>query len=556
MSRPAPAVVQGSGPLAGLELHVAPGGGARLVDDYQIGHPALAPFYAGHAYDEAAYRRKAAAVDARLDAAARERVAAAFEPTSARAAERLHRVLRGDGYMVTTGQQAGLFGGPLYTLYKALSAVRLAAELERRLAQPVVPVFWVAADDHDFAEVGHVTAIDEQNVLHTIALPHDAEAPPLPMAQQLLPPEVVAALDAFAATLPPGPFAAEAMARLRAHYRPGRSVAEAFQALMTDLLAPFDAVVVSSAHPALKRAAAPLLARELDAQSAHAALLARTTTALEGAGYAAQVPIAPDVSNVFHHGAGGRDRLVRADGSWVQRRSRERIADDALRALLRAHPEQFSPNVLLRPVVESALLPTLAYVAGPAELAYFAQIGCLFHAHGVEPPVVFPRHGLTLVDGKTRRMLDRHGLDVGAFDRSTADLLTHVVRATAPESVLTSLAALRRTIEERYAELAGLAAAIDPSLTRPLDGARRRALDGADAAERRILDRLRARDDVTQQQIRRAAAWLRPDGAAQQRRLNVFSYIGRYGPGVPTAVASALTVALDTPAPDWSGVRC
>ena len=204
MSRPVPGVVRGGGPLAGLELHVAPLAGSRIVDDYQVGHPALAPFFAGHPYDIGAYRRKADEVEQRLDAASRARVADALKPTTPRAADRLHQVLDGNGFFVTTGQQAGLFGGPLYTVYKALSAVRLAAALESALGRIVVPVFWIAADDHDFDEVSHVVAIDTQDGLHRIHVSRPADAVALPMAEQPLGDDVVAALDAFAATLPPG----------------------------------------------------------------------------------------------------------------------------------------------------------------------------------------------------------------------------------------------------------------------------------------------------------------------------------------------------------------
>lgn len=556
MSRPAPGVVRGDGPLDGLELHVAPLGGTRLVDDYQIGHPALAPFFAGHPYDIEAYRRKAAEVEQRLDAAARARLADALLPTTARAAERLRQVLDGNGFFVTTGQQAGLFGGPLYTVYKVLSAVRLAATLEHELGRTVVPVFWVGADDHDFEEIDHVIALDAADGLQRIGVSRPPDAAAVPMAEQPLGADVSAALDAFAATLPDGPFATDVMARLRAHYRPGRAVADAFQAGMAELLAPFDVVIVSSAHPALKRAAAPILAGELDAQERHAALLAHTSEALERAGYGVQVPIAADASNVFHADESGRDRLVREDGAWHHRRSRRRIGYDALRTLLSDHPDAFSPNVLLRPVVESAVLPTLAYVAGPGELAYFAQIGCLFRAHGIEPPVVFPRHSVTLVTPTVRRLLDRHGLEAAAFTRPAGALINDAVRDAMPPALADALTSLRAALEQGFDALADAAVPIDPALTGPVDGARRTALASVDAIERKVLGRLRERDDIAARQIRRMAAHLRPLGAPQERQLNVFSFLARFGPTLPRAVADALPVALATPAPDWSGVRC
>lgn len=554
MSRPAPEVVRGSGPLDGLELHVSPLAGSRLVDDYQIGHPALAPFFAGHPYDIEAYRRKAAEVEQRLDATARARLTDALRPTTPRAADRLRQVLDGNGFFVTTGQQAGLFGGPLYTVYKVLSAVRLADALERALGRVVVPVFWVGADDHDFEEVAHIVALDGADALHRIEVSRPVDAAEVPMAQQPLGSDVVTALDAFTATLPDGPYADDVRARLRAHYRPGRMVADAFEASMAELLAPFDVVIVSSAHPALKRAAAPLLRTEFDAQQAHAELLAHTGAALERAGYSVQVPIADDASNVFHVDEGGRDRLVREDGTWHHRRSRRRIGNEALHTLLEEEPEAFSPNVLLRPVVESALLPTLAYVAGPGELAYFAQIGCLFRAHGIQPPLVFPRHSVTLVGPTVRRLLDRQGLAVASFRRDVSTLVHEALRDEVPEAVSDALRELRAAIDVRFERLAHTALPIDVTLTGPMDGARRSAQGSVDAIEKKILARLRERESTVARQIERIAAHLRPLGAPQERQLNIFTFLARYGGTLPHAVAHAMQVTLDTPAPDWSGI--
>jgi len=554
MSRPVPDVVRGSGPLNGLELHVRPLAGSRLVDDYQIGHPALAPFFSGHPYDIEAYRRKAAEVERRLDSASRARLTDALHPTTPRAAERLRHVLDGNGFFVTTGQQAGLFGGPLYTVYKVLSAVRLAHALERTLGRIIVPVFWVGADDHDFDEVAHIVALDGTDALHRIEVSRPAGSAEMPMAQQPLGPDVTAALDAFTATLPDGPYADDVRARLRAHYRPGRMVADAFEASMAELLAPFDVVIINSAHPALKRAAAPVLRHEFDAQPAHAALLSHTSEALERAGYSVQVPIADDASNVFHIDEGGRDRLVREDGTWHHRRSRRRIGNEALHALLKEQPDSFSPNVLLRPVVESALLPTLAYVAGPGELAYFAQIGCLFRAHGIEPPVVFPRHSVTLVGPTVRRLLDRQGLDVASFRREPSMLAHEALRDEVPASVSDALRTLRAAIDTGFGRLADSALPIDVNLTGPMDGARRSAQGSVDAIEKKILGRLRERESTAARQIERIAAHLRPLGAPQERQLNIFTFLARYGSTLPHAVAEAMQVTLDTPAPDWSGV--
>src|SRR5690606_18395065 len=247
-----------------------------------------------------------------------------------------------------------------------------------------------------------------------------------------------------------------------------------------------DVVIINSAHPSLKRAAAPLLRTEFDAQQAHAELLAHTGAALERAGYSVQVPIADDASNVFHVDEGGRDRLVREDGTWHHRRSRRRIGNEALHTLLEEAPEACSPNVRLRPVVESALLPTLAYVAGPGELAYFAQIGCLFRAHGIQPPLVFPRHSVTLVGPTVRRLLDRQGLAVASFRQDAQVLIRQALKDDLPPSAAEALHELLSRIDAGFSRLGEASLPIDVTLTGPMDAARRAALASIDRIEKKI----------------------------------------------------------------------
>ncbi|MGH7506481.1 MAG: bacillithiol biosynthesis protein BshC, partial [Longimicrobiales bacterium] len=166
--------------VAGLEIVVEPLA-SELVRDLLAGADRLAPFYAGHPHDPAAYRRKADAVAARLGPESRQAVAEAVQPTSAAAASKWERIVRGEGVVVTTGQQAGLFGGPLYTVHKVLTAVRLAETLEAELQLPVAPLFWVASDDHDWAEVDHTAVIDARNELRRVTVEAAPDSPPIPM---------------------------------------------------------------------------------------------------------------------------------------------------------------------------------------------------------------------------------------------------------------------------------------------------------------------------------------------------------------------------------------
>lgn len=544
------------GKRTGLEIRQASLGRSALVRDYLEGDRKLAPFYTGFPFDPVAYRRKAEAVHARLRPSDRQRLAPVFEPTTSRAASKLERVLAGEGVAVTTGQQTGLFGGPLYTLYKVLSAARLADELETVLGQPVVPIFWVASDDHDWAEVNQTLAVDGNQELLRVAVEQPGDHPPVPMSARRLGKGIVDTLAAYAEALPETEFAGPIRELLHRAYQPQATMAEAFRTLFAGVLAEVDVAIVDPAHHALKGAAGPMMLREIESTPAHADLLARQARKLEAVGYHAQVAIAPDASNVFAHDEHGRERVVRNGGGWGLRSTRRTLTSEDLRARMEGEPWSFSPNVLFRPVVESALLPTVAYVGGPGEVAYFAQIGCLFEAHGIEPPLVVPRASLTMVEPAVRRILDKFGLEPADFERPFHELLTERMRASLPESVTSPLADLEVSVREGYDRLTTGAAEIDPTLERWVQRVRNQALAQIMDAGRKVTRHQKKRSTIEAGQLRRAAYHLGPNGGAQDRTLNALPFLARYGPGLIQDLMDAIAVRIDQERPDWTGVVC
>ena len=542
--------------MPNIDILTGPARGARLVDDYHAGAAGLAPFFSGSPWDPEAYRRRAEEVAARFDRAARARAAGAMRPLGEGTAERLDAIVREGGFFVTTGQQTGLFTGPLYTIYKALSAIRLARALEAELAAPVLPLFWVASTDHDFDEVNHVDLLDAQNVLHRLELPSDPAAPPFSMARRRLGAGVESTLDALAQLLPPSEFTPRILDLARRAYRPDATVAGAFEELLAGVLASFQVVLVDPSHPELKRLAAPVLRDEVAHAAENEAALERQTARLVQAGYHAQVSVGGGAVNVSYEDDSGRERLVREDGSFLLRRTKRRLLESEVLALLESEPERFSPNVLLRPVVESALFPTVAYVGGPAELSYFAQTGCLFKAHGLEMPLVYPRASVVLVERKVAKVVEKHGLSVEDFRQPVRELAGRIVREEMPPEVAAAVAALRRSLDEGYESLVQAAQSLDPTLRGPLTAARNSSHVALREAEKKILSHAKARSASTVEQLEKAAVNLFPRGTPQERVLNVLQYLARYGPELLTAIADALPVALGERAPGWRGVEC
>lgn len=523
-----------------IQIHVEPIAGDALVDDYRRQEPRITPFFPASPFDAEAFRRKADDVRSRFDANAMRDMAAAVRPLATEAREKLERIAGGDGFFVTTGQQPGLFGGPLYSVHKALSAVALARRLEPILDAPVLALFWVASDDHDWEEANHVHLLDTANALHRLTLPGDAQ-PPRSMGRRRLDGTAEPVLGELADLLPSSDFTPDLMNRLRAAYGKDATVASAFTATVAQILDGIDLGLVDGQDPVVRRLAAPVLRRELEASGAHEVALREQTERLESAGYSGQVPVLPGASNVFYEDDDhGRERLFREGDGWRLRASGGRLSDAELWALWDENATGFSPNVVLRPVVESVVFPTLAYVAGPGEIRYLAQTAGLFAAHGVDMPLVYPRLSVTLVESKVAKVMDRFGLELAEFQRPVHELIAAVVRADVPPEVDAAIGRLRESLQSGYEELFESARAVDPTLKGPIFGARNDALRGLSEVEKKIRQHVKLKEETELEQVEKAAVNLSPLGKPQERVLNVHQYLARYGTGLLAGILEAM----------------
>ncbi len=424
------------------------------------------------------------------------------------------KLASGEVLAVTTGQQPGLFTGPLYTVYKALSAIALAHRLEREWHVPVVPVFWVAGDDHDFSEANHTWFLNGAGELVRIVLrERAADAPLVPLARERCGNEIRDALEQLRTGTPDTEFKAPVFEWLEGAYRPEATLADAFAEALQTLFGARGLVLLRAHDRGVKQASAPWMLQ----------------------GLAATLP--DGYTPVFVEASLGRDRL-RADGSgFVTRRSGERFARGDLEGIAREAPERLSPNVLLRPVIEAALLPTVTYVAGPAELKYLPEAAPLYEAvGGVERQTPVPRWSGALVEGRVEKLIDRHGLGLEALDGKPGELEARLMRESLPPEAVRSLAELRQEIAERYARLARAVASVDPTLERTVQSARNAALVGTQEIEKKLVASLKRENHTLLRQIARARAAVFPQGQPQERVLTLASFLIRYGPGLLEAL--------------------
>ena len=380
--------------------------------------------------------------------------------------------LRTGARAVVTGQQVGLFGGPLYTLHKAATAVRLARLAGERTGTPHVPVFWLATEDHDLAEVDHVSFPGREGALESVRLAHEARGIGAPVGGLRLGPSVDRALAEAEAVLGEGNPQIEL---LRQCYRPEATFAGAFAQWLAAVFRETGLVVMDAAGRPAHALGAPVLRAALTEAPALERLLLERGRELEARGYHSQVLVKPGGSLLFLVESGAENephtRLPlrrKPDGSWTA--GRAAYSTEQLLQVLETEPERLSPNALLRPVFQDAILPTAAYVGGPAEVAYFAQTGVLYrHILGWETPVL-PRLSATLLDSRDTRTMEHDGIDLPEVFRLPLEELTQRVGArTLPLEGKQKLHAAGAALAAELEEVVAWMRALDPELGRPAD---------------------------------------------------------------------------------------
>jgi bacillithiol biosynthesis cysteine-adding enzyme BshC len=505
---------------------------SRLAADYAYEFDRLGGFYNGNPADPAAWRdaiaraqrhpRQREAVAGVIAAQQRRRNAA---PSAVAAAEQLrdpHTVA------VVTGQQAGLFGGPLYTLLKAITAIRLAARVREEQRVPAVAIFWVHDEDHDWDEVRGCTVLDAEACARPVALASSVE-PSRPVGRVTLDGAVETALAELQAALPPTEFTPDLMASLARAYRPGVGMAAAFARWIEDLLGPLGLVVYESSDPGTKPLAADVFAREVAGAGASTRSAIEAGEALARAGYHAQVAPAPGTLALFR--MGDTREPIRVDGDTaVVGDAREPLA--ALEARARTSPTEFSPNVLLRSVVQDTLFPTVCYVGGPGELAYFAQLKPIYASFGVPMPLVAPRATVTLLDANGIKFLTRSHLPLESLRAQDESVLNDLLAAALPPAVEASIESAMKAMDERLAAVTSAVTAVDPTLEGAARSTLTRMQDDLKKLQAKVVQAAKRKDETLRRQFKHAQAQAFPGGAPQERVVGFVSFLNKYGPAL------------------------
>lgn len=442
---------------------------------------------------------------------------------------------------IVTGQQAGVFGGPLYTLLKAITTIQLAIRIEREHGVRTVPVFWVEAEDHDWAEVRSTMVLDAAQQPREITTPDLPGAGRVPVAQLVFDEGVSASIDELKAQLASTDFTPWLETTLRDAYRPGVAVGEAFARFLETVLGPYGLVVFESADPAAKPFVADLFARELQFPGRTSALAIAAGEEMRRCGHEPQVLPQADAVALFR--ANPERVAIRRDGDGFVAGD-ERFAAAALVAEAVDHPDRFSPNVLLRPVVQDVLLPTIAYVAGPSELAYLGQLRGVYEHFGVPMPLVYQRATATLVDNAALRFLARSGVAVEDLRAQDESMLNKMLQSLLPKEVDEALTSAEQDIARLMERIIEVIPAVDPTLS----GAAKTTLGKMEHDLKnlhgKVIQAAKKKDETIRRQFARTQAQIFPSGEPQERALGVPFFLNRYGPALIDRLLAELPLEM------------
>jgi bacillithiol biosynthesis cysteine-adding enzyme BshC len=428
-----------------------------------------------------------------------------------------------------TGQQAGLFGGPLYTIYKAMTLLGWAQRLRECLGRPVVPIFWIAADDHDFDEVCWTAFPDLENKVRRLQITVDGLPDRAPLAQVLLEKSVLSLQSEMRAAQLGTEFSEAVFGALVDDYAPGRSMVDAFGRWMARLLGPFGLVMFNPADQAAKRLWKPLFAEELTGYDETAAALTEINQRLEEAGYHQQVEHPERHTHLFCVQQGRHAVRAASDGHLsIDPEPSPQSRVQWLRRL-ETDPAAFSPGVLFRPVAQSYLFPVIAAVCGPSEIAYWAQSRALFDRFKVLMPVVLPRSSATIVEKKNRNAVDALGHDVSEFFGDIESVINRHFERSFPVDLERQFKESREEWDRRLEQLKSQVVSFEPTLAMTFEQSAGRIAMAWENLERKVFQAHKRKGDEIRAKFYKLATHLYPDGKPQERVFGISYYLNKYG---------------------------
>lgn len=530
------------------QLPPAAGGFSQLFFDYVYDYKEVQRFYALNFRENTAYEQMLQQLSKNhYDRATLTRILAEQNTgASEKTAEHIALLQNPTTLAVVTGQQVGLFGGPLYTIYKTITTIKLAEKLKAKFpSYNFVPVFWVEGEDHDFAEMNHTSLFNADNKPVRIEYTHGETLPDRNLGavgELVFNNSLDATFAALEASLQKTDFTPSLLELLKAFYTRGSSFNKAFIGWMNMLFADYGLVFLSSNHPELKKLLVPVFSKEITGLPQTSQIVIAQSAELEEQ-YHAQVK--PKSLNLFMFHKGGRYLIQprETERDFSLKGTRHFLQPEELLQIARESPELLSPNVILRPIVQDTLLPTIAYVAGPSEVAYHAQLRPVYTHFGVSQPIIYPRASASFVEERLLKAMEKYGLDILEFVEDTDKVTTKVSEQISSIKLDDLFANANTAVRSALNEMKFGLKEIDPTLIAALENMQSKIDGNINVLKEKAVAAQKRRNETAVRQIERAASGLLPGGSLQEREINVIYYMNKYGPDLIKWIAGELDIA-------------
>ena len=447
-------------------------------------------------------------------------------------------------FAVVTGQQLGIFTGPLYTIYKAVTAVKLAQKLSAEHPDlNFVPVFWLESEDHDFDEINKVAIINAAN--EYAQFEYLLGGKPLErniggMGTVLLDEHIEQLFVSIESQLPKSDYTPALLEMLRGYYKPGTTLLKAFTGFFNHVYEDSGLIFMNPNTPDFKRLLSPLFTAEINANAEASKLVIQTSVELEEH-YHAQIKA--KALNLFMFYKGGRHLIEPSDnGDYYLKNLRQRYTKDELLAIAHETPELLSPNVVLRPLCQDTLLPTIAYVGGPGEIAYFAQLKPVYEYFRVTMPVIYPRASVTLMEEKIKKILEKYSLELDEMFGDVDAILAKVSEQVSEVKVDALFESLETRMKESLNEARFGIQQIDATLNGTIDATIVKFQQQLDVLKQKTQRAQQQKEEISLKQIKKAALNIFPNGNFQEREFSVIQYLNKYGPDFVKWVANEVAV--------------
>ena len=427
---------------------------------------------------------------------------------------------------VVTGQQIGICTGPLYTIYKTITAIKLAEQLTSQFPDfNFVPVFWLENEDHDFNEVNNVHLINSEGQIEKVEYllggkPFDRN--PGAVGRLVIDEFVEKFFAELQGKVQETEFKSQLFASLRGHY-----LTAAFVGLMNQLLEDSGLIFLDPNNADFKKILAPLFKKEISEVTRTSKLVIDRSAELEER-YHAQIKAKS--LNLFMHHKGGRYLIEPRENDYSLKGTRQFFSKEELSSIAEQTPELLSPNVVLRPICQDTLLPTAVYVGGPAEIAYFAQLKPVYEFFGVQMPVIYPRASVTILEEKIKTILEKFQVDVSEIWSDIDPILIRIAEQVSEVKVDGLFEQLLGRIRDAVGESRYGIQQVDATLSGAIDSTLARIESQLNVLKEKTQAAQQRRQDITMKQIQKAATHVFPNSNFQEREFNAVYYLNKYGP--------------------------